>query len=87
MEHHQDPPKADGDLEARVVKIWSTAFGTDDVTPSANFTELGGTSLISLRLLTSVRREFGVRIPVDEFLRESTVARMCELIRERSPKE
>ena len=70
------------ELELRLVKIWMDvlsllAIGIDD-----DFFETGGNSLLAVRLMTVIEREVGVRIPVVELFRSSTIRKLAHGTRE-----
>jgi len=45
------------DLETRIAKVWGDALGVDRVGPSDNFFDLGGNSLVGLRVVGELERE------------------------------
>ncbi|KAI3340792.1 acetyl-CoA synthetase-like protein [Ustulina deusta] len=53
-----------------------------DVTPRKDFFELGGDSLRAGKLLSTIRAEFGVRIPIDFIFKNGSVSQLCEYIHE-----
>ncbi|KAI0425245.1 acetyl-CoA synthetase-like protein [Xylaria sp. FL1042] len=53
-----------------------------DVLPQKDFFELGGDSLRAGKLLSTVRAEFGVRIPIDFIFKQGSVRQLCEYIDE-----
>ncbi|AUM74265.1 condensation protein [Paracoccus jeotgali] len=56
------PMAAAADIEARLAAIWSDLLGLDNISPSANFFDLGGHSLLTVRMLVMIEREFGRRL-------------------------
>lgn len=62
-----------------VLVVWSQLLGA--ASPETGFREAGGDSLHASRLLAQIQERFAVRIPLREFLREPTPARLARLIR------
>ncbi|HEU5470232.1 MAG TPA: amino acid adenylation domain-containing protein [Actinophytocola sp.] len=58
----------------RVARLWAAVLRTDRVDPDENFFELGGNSIDAARIVTRVRKEFGVSIPLQR-LTELVTAR------------
>lgn len=57
--------------------IWAGVLRRPAVDLDADFYELGGDSLAAARILTQVRKDFGVTIPLDQFYRVATVRLMA----------
>jgi acyl carrier protein len=51
---------------AVLADAWSALFGADAVRPEADFFDLGGTSLLALRLLDAVEQELGNNVLTPE---------------------
>lgn len=62
------PPKS-----ARLAAIWSEILGLPAEQCDGDFFDLGGHSIIVLRMLARVQVEFGVRVPLLEFLENPTL--------------
>ena len=50
-------------LEKSIVEIWEEVLGVSDIAPSDNFLDLGGDSLIALRVIVRVKELVGVSLP------------------------
>jgi len=61
-------------VEAGLAAIWSRRLGQEAVGVHDDFFDLGGTSLLALRLLADVHREFGVRVGVAALFHDPTIA-------------
>lgn len=53
-----------------------------DIPPRMHFFDLGGDSLRAGRLLSAIRAEFGVRVPIDYMFKRGSVDELCEYIGE-----
>ncbi|KAI0393121.1 acetyl-CoA synthetase-like protein [Xylariaceae sp. FL0594] len=53
---------------------------TKDVDPTKTFFDLGGDSLRAGKLLSTIRAEFGVRIPIDFIFKQGTVNQLADYI-------
>ena len=54
------PPRSK--TEKRLEKIWQGVLGVSRVSLNENFFDIGGHSLISIRVIVKVKKEFGVRL-------------------------
>ena len=63
-----------GTLESEIAKIWEEILGVDEVASSADFFELGGTSLHAARVITKTRAAFGVKFPPETLFDHPTLA-------------
>jgi amino acid adenylation domain-containing protein len=67
--------------ESRIAAIWARTLKADHVGVHDDFFESGGHSLLAVRLLGGIEREFGVDIPMISFFGgEVTVARLAEIV-------
>ncbi|MEV5726040.1 amino acid adenylation domain-containing protein [Streptomyces pharetrae] len=73
-----EPPR--GETEEGMAALWSEVLGVEGVAREANFFLLGGDSLLATRLVTAVRRRWGVELPLREVLRTPTVAGTAALV-------
>jgi pyochelin synthetase len=67
------------ELEREVAAIWAGVLRVEESTipPSVNLADLGGDSLAAVRILTGVRKRFGVGITLDQIFEVDTVRRMA----------
>src|SRR5262249_24922846 len=56
------------ELEKNIIDIWEEVLGVDGIGVEDNFLDLGGDSLIAVRIIGRVRELIGVRVPPDFFL-------------------
>ncbi len=50
-------------METRLTEAWQAMLGIEQVGTQDNFFELGGDSLISVQVLSKVKKEFGIQLP------------------------
>jgi acyl carrier protein len=69
-------------IETRVARIWAAALELDAVGVHDPFLDLGGHSLLASRIITRVRDELAVEVPLATLLATPTVASMARLVTE-----
>jgi thioesterase domain-containing protein/acyl carrier protein len=67
-------------LQERLARIWQDVLGLDAVGVNESFFDLGGTSLLSVRLFAEIERAFGVGLPLATLFRASTIEALCDLL-------
>jgi acyl-CoA synthetase (AMP-forming)/AMP-acid ligase II/acetyltransferase-like isoleucine patch superfamily enzyme/acyl carrier protein len=77
-------PRSSLTVESRIQEIYAKLLRIpeEDISTNSDFFELGGDSLKAGRLLSILRKEFTVRIPIDKLFTSSRVSKMCEIINE-----
>jgi len=70
-------------LELDLVRLWETLLGAQAIGIRDTFTARGGHSILLLRLVSQIERRFGVRLPLADLVRDTTIERLTPLIRER----
>jgi aspartate racemase len=69
------------DVEERVAAIWARTLRVKQVGVHDDFFEIGGNSLLAVRLLDEMEREFNVEIPLASFFRvDVTVAGLAAVV-------
>ncbi|MEU0677204.1 amino acid adenylation domain-containing protein [Streptomyces sp. NPDC006172] len=68
--------------ELRMARLWEAVLGTGPVGVGDDFFALGGHSLKAFELMTAVRAEFGVELPLNLIFRRPTVELLCEALPE-----
>jgi amino acid adenylation domain-containing protein len=67
-------------LEAEVAGVWCEVLGREWVGAREDFFEAGGHSLLATRVVSQVRRRFGVEVGLRDFFEEATVEGLARLI-------
>jgi len=66
--------------EAKITSVWSETLGTNELGVFDNFFDLGGNSLLGLRLVDRLSRAFGVELSASDLIEAPTVAGIKERI-------
>jgi thioesterase domain-containing protein/acyl carrier protein len=74
------PPKSAAEL--RLAEFWRELLGVDQVGVDDNFFDLGGHSLVAVRLFRSIRKEFGIDLPISALFEAPTIALLARLLPE-----
>ena len=69
-----------GATEVALAAIWSEVLGGREVGAQESFFDLGGHSLLATRLMSRVRRTFGVELPLMTLFEAPTVAGLAQRI-------
>jgi acyl transferase domain-containing protein/thioesterase domain-containing protein/acyl carrier protein len=86
-----DRPQLDGDyvapeteVERTLVSIWEDLLGVQNVGVEDSFFDLGGHSLIAVRLFAKVRKTYNVDFPISILFEAPTIRACATLIQERT---
>jgi acyl transferase domain-containing protein/thioesterase domain-containing protein/acyl carrier protein len=86
-----DRPQLDGDyvapeteVERTLVGIWEDLLGVQNVGVEDSFFDLGGHSLIAVRLFAKVRKTYNVDFPISVLFEAPTIRACASLIQERT---
>ncbi|HET6879629.1 MAG TPA: alpha/beta fold hydrolase, partial [Pirellulales bacterium] len=69
------------EVERKLVNIWGELTGREQVGVRDNFFHLGGDSLMAVRLMADVERQFGRKLPLVWLFQEPTIERLAEVLR------
>jgi amino acid adenylation domain-containing protein len=61
-----------------VSRIWQEVLGTEAINMNDNFFELGGHSLLAARIVTRLRAQYGVALPMSAIFLTPTIAELAE---------
>ncbi|WP_242098476.1 amino acid adenylation domain-containing protein [Sphingomonas sp. CROZ-RG-20F-R02-07] len=75
----------DASAEGRLAAIWSELLGIPTIGPADDFFDLGGYSLITVRLLRRIEQQFGRGFELSDLMQASTLAAMTDLVTGASP--
>ena len=75
---------ADASLEVRLTAIWERVLDVPAVGLTDSFFDLGGTSLLALRMLADLRHDTGLEVPPSSLFDAPTVSGFAELLRRRA---
>jgi acyl carrier protein len=71
----------EGEVEEKLAQIWQDLLSVDRVGRDDNFFELGGHSLLAIQVITRLRQQFDVELPMRALLFEApTVAGIAQVI-------
>ncbi|WP_207682850.1 non-ribosomal peptide synthetase [Desulfonema magnum] len=70
--------------EMSLVRLWEKLFGVSPVGVTDDFFESGGDSLLAIRMMSHIREEFGVSIPLHALFQHKTVEELARMLREDS---
>jgi acyl-coenzyme A synthetase/AMP-(fatty) acid ligase/acyl carrier protein len=71
--------------EQRMVRLWETVLRVPRVGVHDELFELGGDSMLALRLLAEIEKDFGRRLPLAAFFQDATVERLAALVETTGP--
>lgn len=69
------------ETETRLLHLWESVLGVRGIGTRHSFFDLGGTSVMALKLFDAIEREFGRPLPLAELYSAPTVAQLAALIR------
>jgi len=80
-EHHGRPGRPpESELERSLARMWIEALDVTSVGAEEGFFELGGNSLIAMRMVARLEDTYGVEIPLARFLEHPTIAELARLL-------
>ncbi|HEX5884419.1 MAG TPA: amino acid adenylation domain-containing protein [Pyrinomonadaceae bacterium] len=78
------PPRTD--MEVMVAEIWRQTLGITQVGVGSNFFDLGGHSLLGTRVMSQIRENCGIELPLRVLFEAPTVAALARRLEEAQPK-
>ncbi|MCL4182410.1 MAG: AMP-binding protein, partial [Burkholderiaceae bacterium] len=76
------PAEEGNQIERQLRTIWESVLGIPDIPLDADFFDLGGHSMLGVRLLAEVERRMGKRLRTASFFQAPTIRRFAALLRE-----
>lgn len=73
--------------EQRLAAIWGDLLGIEQIGIHDSFFDLGGHSLLGVRLFARIEQEFGRRLPLALFFRAQTIATLAEYLADNDSQE
>ncbi|WP_314242835.1 phosphopantetheine-binding protein [Streptomyces kutzneri] len=73
-------PDPSAPLVQEIAELWASFLDEREVGADDNFFEIGGNSLIGIRILERLSQTYGVQLSVRDFYLAQTPARVAELI-------
>ncbi|MEV0025672.1 amino acid adenylation domain-containing protein [Streptomyces atroolivaceus] len=70
------------DVERRLAEIWEEFFGVTGIGVTASFFELGGDSLLAVRLMARIARGLGRSLPLSTLFARPTIELLAQAVRE-----
>jgi acyl carrier protein len=77
-DHGYEPPRTD--IEHRLAEMWQEALGRDRVGVHDNFFDVGGHSLMATRLVSRIRQQFAVELPLQRMFESPTIAELAQAV-------
>ncbi|MGH9763717.1 MAG: thioesterase domain-containing protein, partial [Blastocatellia bacterium] len=71
-------------LEEQLAQIWENVLQVSPIGATSNFFDLGGHSILAVRLMAQVQKRFGQELPLNSLIRASTIEDMAKLVREQT---
>ncbi|MEO9892790.1 amino acid adenylation domain-containing protein [Aurantibacter sp.] len=66
--------------EQLVAKIWQSALEIEDIDVNSNFFEMGGHSIIAVKVMTLIEEKTGKRLPLSSLFEHSTIKKLAKLL-------
>ena len=70
-------------VESRLVKIWENVLGVRPIGIRDNFFDLGGHSIVAVRLMNRVAEVFGNELPIATLLQAPTIEQLAGIVRKK----
>lgn len=71
--------------ESIIKKIWEEELHTENLTVNDDFFQIGGHSLIAVKIMRRIEKEFSVQLPIASMFRSSTIGSLARVIDEKFP--
>lgn len=72
------------DTEKKLIDIWKELLGTSNITPTDNFFDLGGNSLLTTQLISRLNDQYSISLKIKNVFQFSTIEGLARYIDEES---
>ncbi|GCF10051.1 non-ribosomal peptide synthetase [Dictyobacter arantiisoli] len=69
--------------ELQLVNIWQDILNVSPISPTDNFFDLGGHSLLTMRLLARIQQQFNQRLPLTTLFQRATIEGLASVLRQK----
>ncbi|MGH1397091.1 MAG: non-ribosomal peptide synthetase [Trichormus sp.] len=69
-------------VEIQLAQIWSEVLSIQSIGIKDNFFDLGGNSLLAVRLFTQIEQKFGQKLPLATLLQSPTIEQLATILQE-----
>ncbi len=77
---HFVPPR--DSIEMQLAPIWESILGLQPISVQENFFDLGGNSLLAVRMTARIQQRFGKNLPLSALFQYGTVEQLANLLRQ-----
>jgi amino acid adenylation domain-containing protein len=70
------------ELEHQLTRIWQKVLGIKQIAITDNYFDIGGNSLLAVRLFTEIDREFGKKLPLATLFEAPTIQELANILRQ-----
>ncbi|BAY30101.1 amino acid adenylation domain-containing protein [Nostoc carneum NIES-2107] len=78
---------AQDSVQIQLTEIWQNFLGIHPIGITDNFFDLGGHSLIAVRLFAEIEKRFGKTLPLSILLQAPTIEQLAHYLRDKSPEK
>ncbi|MGH9931467.1 MAG: condensation domain-containing protein [Pyrinomonadaceae bacterium] len=71
-------------LEYQLARVWEHVFDIRPISPTDNFFDLGGTSIMALSLISEIHNKLSLDLPLSVLFKGATIREMAQTLRERT---
>lgn len=75
-----EEPAYETETQAKLAKLWEAFLGVERPLPDDDYFELGGSSLIALRMLSKIEKQFGIKLRLNSLMDAPTLRELAALL-------